>query len=130
MALHRSELEQLTLVESARARGSLLVVQLYCEAPSCPVRELELLIKDYDHTLLDRLHEHGLRCPVCRRHSITVHWARTVAEDDQVRKQEARVSVNLQMRGRDRGDDPRMTTFSPADLLDDRLPPTPPGWFK
>lgn len=117
----------LAALRLAREKGARLEVEAYCRHTGCPVREVTLQIKDYDRELVaavQGLPGQALQCPVCRR-PLVVHYARPATESAKRAEAEARMSVNRQMFVRDTG-----SPFCPVDrMLDERLPPTPTGWF-
>jgi hypothetical protein len=116
-------------IRTKRARHYVLYLEGYCRG-HCAVREVTLHIKDLDDELLAALSNRALTCPVCGG-GLVVHWTRTAEEQAAEEETEARRSVNSQMRARDfRRDHGRgLFSESAAELLDDRLPPTPDGWF-
>jgi hypothetical protein len=133
-----------TAVESARrkdacerlgavlAESYLVTCELYCDQPECPVREIEVRVKDHDATLLVLVKNNGYHCPLCGKPA-KMHWAMTFQQADAQEKQRARESVNLQMRHRDRcvrerGPD-ALEVWRGDQMCDDRLPPTPDDWF-
>lgn len=112
-------------IREARARDYQLVIEGYCEAADCPARESRIAIKDHDETLLPLLERRGLSCPVCGGR-LKLHCV-AARDDAQLRDDaDARVSVALQMYRRDF---PDALAVSMAVLSDDRLPPTPAGWW-
>jgi hypothetical protein len=107
-------------------------VHAYCESERCAVRLVEVTVK---------LHAGGpklpqqWRCPACAS-TLTVHEVQSAAEYDRQQAKDARGSVAIAMYLRDQrrtrapGVDPRWLTMYPLSvLLDERLPPTPPGWW-
>lgn len=112
-------------VAAARRHDPVLELEAYCEAGGCPARETTIHVKDYDEDLLTLLRaRRGLRCPVCGA-PLKLHHAITFREAEAQRRLEARGSVAVEMYARDHD-----TLAVPmAVYLDDRLPPTPPGWW-
>ena len=108
---------------AALAKDYNLMAEAYCDG-DCPLREVTIHVKDHDKQLLRLLKSHGLTCPLCG-HELKLHWVRTGREDQRHRDEDSRCSVNAQMYRRD------TDGFSiPCSVLcDDRLPPTPDGWF-
>lgn len=122
----RTSCEHPEVAAIARRREAdyLLHLEAYCRVPECPAREVRVHLKDYDQTLLPLLRKRrGLRCPVCGGR-LALHSIQDRDQEQQVRHLEARWSVNAQLWERDHG-----PVFPVAALCDDRLPPTPPGWF-
>lgn len=110
-------------IRVAREQDYQLRLQLYCEGPGCPVRQVDVRIKDYDHELLALVPK--LACPLCRKRSLSLHAVLTSEADAEEEAQHARGNVAVQMWERDRG------PFIPVSvLLDDRLPPTPDRWWE
>ncbi|MGE0359678.1 MAG: hypothetical protein AB7R67_03045 [Vicinamibacterales bacterium] len=91
------------------------------------MRTLTLDLKDHDATLVPTLRRRAPACPACGA-ALIVHHVHTQAEAERHARRDARASVNLQMRERDAGPDAVMI-LPLDDYDDDRLPPTPPGWF-
>lgn len=115
-------------VAAARERDHLLTLTVYCESSACPVRIVTIDMKDFDRTAAPTLARGGLHCPVCGASAVSLHAVRTSRQVEAERDLVARWSVNRQMRRRDGGDDPLVVSL--AALADDRLPPTPPDWFR
>lgn len=115
-------------IVAARDRDYQIHIHGYCESPDCTVRGVDIRVKDYDRELVQQLSQRVLSCPVCGS-TLNVHGAETASECARRKEVHARRSVNLQMRWRDQGwPDLRFARLS--DMEDDRLPPTPDGWFK
>jgi len=107
-----------------------LVLEIYCSQSGCSVREITIHVKDHDKTFVPHLRKRSLVCPVCGGTNIIVHGLETALEAERQDDASARHSVNRQMLTRDRmaqGEDCAFLTA--AEFGDDRLPPTPPGWF-
>ena len=102
----------------------LIYLEGYCRNSSCSIREIEIRVKDHERTFLNE--QSRLRCPVCYV-SLTLHWVRTAHEHTLVGEQFARMNVNEQMYVRDLG--PGLHPVGADVMCDDRLPPTPDGWF-
>jgi hypothetical protein len=103
-------------------------VEWYCRVSACPVREVRVHLKDPDHELEAMLEgRHPPRCPLCDT-TLALHHVQTAAEHTAAWEVAARCSVNTQMWWRD---DPfGVQGLTPATVLaDDRLPPTPAGWW-
>lgn len=107
----------------------LLYVEAYCRSTFCCAREVEILLKDYDREAVGLMRRSGFKCPVCGEGSLTVHNILTARGKSALDAHEARMSVNRQMLARDREGEGRHVFFSGPEFCDDRLPPTPPGWF-
>ncbi len=108
-------------IQHARRQHALLMVELYCENPACSAREIQVRIKDHDDLLKHKTP--ALTCPFCQR-PVKVHWAMPRREWTDEQDRQARMNVNMQMYVRDK------SPMVPAMLMmDDRLPPTPAGWF-
>lgn len=114
-------------ISEARERDSLLYVEFYCDTSAdCAAREITVHVKDYDRTFVKSVISMVPVCPICRS-PLKVHWVSSAREYVEVQERQARVSVNIQMRHRDNGDALRVECASW--YSDDRLPPTPEGWF-
>lgn len=115
----------LGVIAAARRRDPVLELEAYCEAGDCPARVTTVRVKDYDEELLPLLRaRRGLRCPICGG-PLKLHHAITIDEAAAQRRAAARASVAVEMYARDHD-----TLAVPmAVYLDDRLPPTPPGWW-
>jgi len=112
-------------VAAARRRDPLLELEAYCESSRCPARVTTVRVKDYDEDLLPLLRRRGgLHCPICGG-PLRLHHAFTLGEAEERRRLEARGSVAVEMYARDRD----ALAVPMAVYLDDRLPPTPPGWW-
>jgi hypothetical protein len=106
-------------IMAVRSQTPLITVELYCEAEDCSAREIKVRIKDYDSTL----HKANLRCPLCG--SVPkLHYAIDRETDRKRYERACREGVAVQMYKREHG---ACVPFSV--LGDDRLPPTPGGWF-
>jgi len=115
----------LEAIASARRRDPVLELEAYCEAGGCPARVTTVRVKDYDDELLPLLRRRGgLHCPICGR-PLKLHHAFTLGEAVERRRAAARASVAAEMYARDYG----ALAVPMAVYLDDRLPPTPPGWW-
>jgi hypothetical protein len=106
--------------------------RLYCEREGCPVRTIEISVKDTQGLLIERLRHQALHCPICHGAALSVHEVLTLDQSGARDAREARESVNTQMWQRDHAIDsnPWSRAVPVAVLLDDRLPPTPEGWFE
>jgi hypothetical protein len=104
---------------TARAHDALLTMQGYCEH-DCPVRTVDIRVKDYDDQLLTLAQTRGLRCPLCGA-PLKCHVVRTSAEQRAVDDRDARANVNRQLYERDHGPGIPLHAFG-----DDRLPGDPP----
>jgi hypothetical protein len=82
-----------------------------------------ITIKDHDNILVDRLAARQ-PCPLCGK-PLKFHRVETFAQREAVDERDARMSVNRQMYLLENPEG-----FVPGNVLfDDRLPPTPSGWF-
>lgn len=117
-------------IASALTVDDLIVVRLQCGNQDCAVREIKVRCKDYDGTLLP-LRPGKPTCPFCGTSDVSVHNVRTFREDDAASDVAARERVNLQMWLRDNqpAESNRPVCFSAERAMDDRLPPTPDGWW-
>ncbi len=99
----------------ARGRNKLGVfigrAELYCENPACPLREITIVIKEFDGKLGG-----GLCCPNCLR-QLKPHHVLTLEEHDYDEERMARVSVRAQLYARRHG-----PSIPLGMLLDDSLP--------
>jgi hypothetical protein len=112
----------------AKASGKfngLFFLELYCDAPDCAFRQVRISVKDYDSDKRLRVKFSGLPCPLCG-HLLKLHYAMDPREHMNEREKEARSSVACQMWVRDSGEDGIPLVL----FLDDRLPPTPKGWWE
>ena len=117
----------LDAIAKARETTGLLYLELYCDKSACPAREIHLRVKDHDKAFVETVRRRGLCCPICGAPA-KMHWIRTDAAQDSADRLEARSSVNMQMYVRDYCEDG--FPVLPGDVIgDDRLPPTPDGWF-
>lgn len=107
----------------------ILHLEIYCESSMCDARAITLLLKDNDD-LVEHLRAREWTCPICGEPA-KLHGFTDMKGAEHMEEKEARISVNLQMRKRDhlRRTGEELTTFNVTELLDDRLPPTPVGWF-
>lgn len=117
-------------LQIALAHGTQLYIETYCRNDICCGREILIRIKDYDKSLVRQLSGGGFDCPICGQ-TLALHWIQTAQERDASEAREARSLVNHQMHVRD---EQKRTGKSlvvvPLSLDgDDRLPPTPSGWF-
>jgi hypothetical protein len=110
-------------IVEALQRDRHVMAELYCESPSCSAREVTILIKDDDEMLLDSQRE--FVCPICRE-PLKFHVVFTRSEHAAAENRDARRSVNTQMFARDQNGE---TGIPIAISVDDRLPPTPDGWW-
>jgi len=118
-------------VAEQRDEGYQVMAEAYCDSPRCPVREVELHIKDYDNELVALTAKRGWwSCPVCSE-PLKLHWAMGPKQYSEQERERARWSVNEQMRTRDlhQRDPDALVVMDARDICDDRLPPTPEGWF-
>ncbi|GEM_PF-2976245 len=115
----------LGVIAAARERDPLLELEAYCRSTDCPAREVTIHAKDHDDDLLPLLRRRGgLHCPICGG-PLKLHHAITFREAEARGRLAARGSVAVEMYARDHD-----TLAVPmAVYLDDRLPPTPPGWW-
>lgn len=118
-------------IRQARSQSELLVIEAYCRSTECSAREVRIRVKDHDETLVADVEREGfgLTCPVCGKR-LAVHWIRDFQTDEEDRDRDARARVNMQMYARDqrnRGDN--LVVFPSHVICDERLPPTPDGWF-
>lgn len=128
---HAHSSERVGKIEKALESSSILYVEMYCDNSFCAVREVTLHLKDYDTNALKAFRsERGQVCPLCRN-NMKFHWVRTALEQETVSEQDARVSVNLQMFVRDLkvAKPDSAIVVCASQYTDDRLPPTPDGWF-
>lgn len=120
-------------LQAVRAEaGYLIVAEFYCDNSDCSARELRVSFKDYDDTLSAAVRLRKCPCPFCGQ-PLKMHWACGPREEQIRQEQEARCSVNRQMLRRQRlQENPNAKFFAAtaAEIVDDRLPPTPDGWFK
>lgn len=108
-----------------RSTSGLIWINAYCAATGCPVREVDIRVKDYDAELMPLLRrQEGVLCPVCQT-PMQVHGAATLSEHERAAAMHARMSVNGQMYERDHSGIGAPLRV----LIDERLPPTPEGWF-
>lgn len=117
---------------TAREQDYLLTYEIYCDGVSdgCPAREITIQIKDHDRTLVKLIkRQGGFRCPLCGGFA-KMHWVRTATAERADNERLARCSVNMQMLRRQRAHPGDIFFMSASEVLDDRLPPTPDGWFK
>jgi hypothetical protein len=111
-------------VAKARAESSGIVLELYCEQTNCAARQVVITIRDHDNILVERLAARQ-PCPLCGK-PLKFHKVETFARRQAVDERDARMSVNRQMYLIHENPD----GFVPGNVLfDDRLPPTPCGWF-
>ena len=106
----------------------MLCIEGYCENPDCPARQVTVDIKDHDHELLPLLKRNGLTCMVCKA-PLSFNRAETLGDNGRRRSHEARCSVSRQMYSRDYADNSGLCALPMTVFGDDRLPPTPPGWW-
>jgi hypothetical protein len=99
-----------------RMKGMLLHMELYCDYGSCPMRTLEVYVKDFHRDLVALIEERGAPCPLCGK-PLKVHWVRTPVEYDEEQEREARSSVNGQRWKRDHPE-----AWAMPLLMDDTLP--------
>lgn len=118
---------QTTIVGAARELDGLLYIEAYCQNPSCAVRDITIHIKDHDATIVRDVSVRGICCPVCNGIT-TVHFAITSRTHHERGEQLARWSVNEQMYVRDHCHS-GLVVMPVSAMNDDRLPPTPDGWF-
>jgi hypothetical protein len=111
--------------------GTLSELRLYCEGDDCPARTIEIALKATQGALIERFRRQVPRCPICHRATLSVHEVLTLEQSEARDDRAARESVNTQMWQRDHAvdDDPWSRAVPVTVLLDDRLPPTPEGWF-
>jgi hypothetical protein len=109
-------------IRTKRVVDYLLHITWYCEGGSCPVRTLDVFVKDHDGTLVARLERRPPVCPVCRRPSLSLHAVKTAREFDATDAADARSAVNVQRYLRD-----HPTSGLPivplSVFLDESLPP-------
>jgi hypothetical protein len=122
--------DQWRRIEAARAEHYQVFFEFYCRNQDCAVREVEVRVKDYDGDLLSALKGRRPTCPLCA-YPLALH---NVAGGPSYRRQEdadARRSVNAQMRLRDLERDApgHLHALRATEMIDERLPPTPDGWF-
>lgn len=116
-------------VKAAMARAgvaSLVHVVAYCEEAECPVRDFDIKLKHVDEIDLVR----ALACPWCGSLRVSVHGAETLDEREASLNRNARERVNVQMLQRDRPAPGGLHVMTIGEFTDDRLPPTPPGWWE
>jgi hypothetical protein len=120
------------LVVAARRQNALFHIEGYCDGTRCPAREVRLWLKDYDDEAIALIARHGLLCPLCGA-VLTIHGVRTRNEQHRHAETRARMSVSEQMYRRDQAATDQVErgiVLTPLRvLLDDRLPPTPAGWW-
>ena len=99
-------------------------LEMYCQNSRCPARTVTLFVKEHDSKTPDTL-----TCPACQR-PLKVHHVETIGEVHRNAELDARQSVLVQMYDRDHAT-PDGFSLTPAHVFfDDRLPPTPPGWWE
>jgi hypothetical protein len=106
-----------------------LVIELGCQNSDCPVREITFRLKDYNVTLASLLRS-PVTCPICHTSELALHSVRTFKEVEDDWDRRARACVNGQMWARDHSLDPAFPVYDMARACDERLPPTPPGWWE
>ena len=112
-----------------QGRG-LLRFEAYCDQSSCPAREIRVDVKDYDKNLITHLEADGLRCPICRE-ELKVYAVATKEDAAAADNRVARSLVAQQMYVRDhQGGASSLVTMPTTVQCDERLPPTPKGWWK
>jgi hypothetical protein len=117
-----------TAIMEKRHRGVQPYLELYCHGEDCPVRTITLSLKDDANTLASFL-DRPLRCPICQSADVALEWVRTMDEREDEWDRDARSSVNMQLWARDHRHEPFLSY--PASVVgDERLPPTPPGWWE
>jgi hypothetical protein len=119
--------ENLAHLEEARKGNGLLHLELYCDNSDCMAREVNVKVKDYENELVDSARKRGFKCPMCGK-QMKQHGVETPAQREARKEEWSRVSVNLQMRRRAQGE-PGIFVITGTWFHDDRLPPTPDGWF-
>lgn len=115
--------QELDLVRDECEQSALLTLHGYCDESSCAARQVRIEVKNDDGDVADILERRGLTCPLCGR-ALMFDGAFSGPRQREKDDQEARCSVNQQMYTRDHG-----PAVPIAGALDDRLPPTPEGWF-
>jgi hypothetical protein len=79
--MHRHTRWLLESIREAHARdrggtpGMILRMELYCDLGSCPIRELEVHVKDFERDFLTMVEERGMPCPACGT-PLKCHWVR------------------------------------------------------
>ena len=117
-----------TLLQDARQRsdrrGLLSAeIELYCQNSRCVARTVRVVVKEYDTQT-----PHTLTCPACQQ-TLKVHQILTFTELHRKDEVRGRQSVNVQMYSRDH-QKPDVLSLVPVSVFcDDRLPPTPAGWW-
>jgi hypothetical protein len=118
------------LADQIRARwvgthlGTVLIVEVVCCAPECCAREIRVRLKNHGTGLPG-----SVRCPICGGTQLALQSIRTFVEDERTRDRAARARVNWQMYGRDHAVN-GIAAIPFSILKDDRLPPTPAGWWE
>ena len=120
------------LVVAARRQDALFHIEGYCDGTRCPARDVRLCLKDYADQAIALIARHGLTCPLCGA-ALKVHGVWTRNEQHRHAEARARMSVSEQMYRRDQAATDQVErgiVLTPLRvLLDDRLPPTPAGWW-
>jgi hypothetical protein len=94
------------------------------------MRSVQCYIKDLDQTFMEQA-KAGIICPLCR-FPLKLHYVLGPGPYQDLIDTEARRSVNQQMRMRDRRaswHDFESRVFALSEIVDDRLPATPDGYF-
>lgn len=117
------------MLDAARKMDYLLQLEVYCDG-DCPARQMRITVKDHDRTLIESVRNHGLKCPLCGS-ALALHGVMTRAEEGAQSRRLARCSTNSQMFERDQmAQGAELVAVPIAVFMDDRLPPTPPEWWK
>jgi hypothetical protein len=119
-------------ISAVRQQSDILWLHLYCLNPACPVRHMKIEANDMDllgDALLRFLDMELPRCPVCsnEKRRLELLGVQTKDAHENQERLSARGLVAVQMWERDH----KGAIGFPADVLvDERLPPTPPGWWE
>jgi hypothetical protein len=98
-------------------------IEVYCQHADCPIRTVTLYTKERDSPTPAALH-----CPACKK-PLKLHHVHTLDEVERECARDARWSVASQMYSRDHPSPDGFGVVPGTVFLDDRLPPTPEGWW-
>lgn len=118
-----------TAIAQARDQDSRLYLEAYCRASGCPAREVTIHVKDHDRNLVALIRRRGLVCSICGE-SLTLHHVQTARDHHRRERANARRLTNTQMYERDHMGPDGCCAVSLSVCGDDRLPPTPPDWWR
>ena len=95
--LHQNTIDRIREKHPGPGYPVILTLEINCENSDCPARTIDILLKDHEGNLVERVSKRkSLPCPICGSRT-KVHWVRTRAEAIAAEESASCASVYMQM---------------------------------